>query len=323
MIGPWLGCTIEPPCRVTLVLCAVEPTDVLSDGFVCDIAVRLDSPTGGFGAADVVNAAKGAVLSAANVAAHVPMAAAKTADAAAGKAKGVVSSSAATIAGGMSKVANAGKSRFASKAAGKGKAVEKAVNKAGASTGSSEMGAAEAAAEPRAAPVQSDEMAPNTSPMEQAEEYLRKQYPCCGSRLIKCLPTWWKAQMPFDVPDNWMPDHLREKADEIVTIHTHVELILVFDPDTHSIAFEFDPPTTDDTEKTTRNRRSVVNPLAAPKPAGPPREPVRFQLQLTGKGCWPTLGQLAVRRVTFRANCICWWEVFEQRVSIAFARTRA
>ena len=35
-------------------------------------------------------------------------------------------------------------------------------------------------------------------------------------------------------------------------------------------------------------------------------------------GCWPTLGQLTVRGVRFKAVCRLWWDIFEQKVYIAF-----
>ena len=66
-----------------------------------------------------------------------------------------------------------------------------------------------------------------------------------------------------------------------------------------------------------RRAISRMGTLAAPKT---PRETVRFQLQLTGVGCWPTLGQLTVRSITFKAEVMLWWEVFEQRVHLAFLR---
>ena len=268
----------------------LDPSDVLKDGFICDLAVRLGAPTGDWGAVSaagaITAAAGGAVLNTAAAGEAVL----KTATGAAGKAVGAASGGAAAVAGGLGKIASAGKSRFA----GKGKAAAAAADPTGGKSASTAVAAPPATE----APAEEEEHAVVPSPLEQVDAHIRKTNGCCGESYVKCLPIWWKAQMDFDVPDDWMPEELRANEDEVVTIHTHVELILVFDPDTHSVAFELEQPD-----------------------ATPPRCPVRFQLQLTGSGCWPTLGQLTVRRVKFRANCVLWWEVFEMRAKLAFVRT--
>ena len=158
-------------------------------------------------------------------------------------------------------------------------------------------------------------------PKDQVEAHLKKRYLCMGGPLSRCLPVAALAQFPFDVPDDWMPAELREHAEEVVAFKHYCEIVLVFDAESGSAMLEVPMAATprggDATPRGTPRNLMRMGTLAAPKT---PRETVRFQLQLTGVGCWPTLGQLTVRSITFKAEVMLWWEVFEQRVHLAFLR---
>ena len=164
------------------------------------------------------------------------------------------------------------------------------------------------------------------SPVAQVDALLRSK--CCGDAFVRCLPTWWKAQLPFEVPEEWMPEYLRDHADEVVSLRHNLELRLVFDPESGGAALDVmgvvgeeaagkftSPDKASGGDKTPRTPRTPGTPRAQPQ-----RETVRFQLQLTGRGCWPTLGQLTVRSVRFHAQCKLWWEVFGEKVHLAFLR---
>ena len=137
-------------------------------------------------------------------------------------------------------------------------------------------------------------------PLAQVHAHLDGRFKCFGGAVRACLPLWMKASLPFDLPDEWMPPSLRDRADEVLTFDLALDLELTFDaPDAAPAASGRGPPS----------------------PAA--ESPVRFQLQLTGNGCFPTLGQLTLRSVKVRANCKLWWDIFEQRLLLAFVTDTA
>lgn len=153
-------------------------------------------------------------------------------------------------------------------------------------------------------------------PLEQVNRYLEERYKCCAGPIKSWLPPWLKAQIPFEVNDNWLPESLRDHADEVVALDIDVEMSLVFDPDSDSVELE----ACDDIGSTVAKRMgfgSLATLGASSKEKIKP-PPVRFQFQLTGTGCWPTLAQLTVRSVRFHARCKVWWDVFQQKMLLAF-----
>ena len=160
-------------------------------------------------------------------------------------------------------------------------------------------------------------------PLEQVDAHLEARYPCCSGPMKSWLPPWLKAQLPFEADDGWMPASLRDHADEVVALDIDVEMSLVFDPESGNVEAE----ACDDVGCQVAKRMGFgrwASPLIGPsvrEKVKPP--PVRFQLQLTGTGCWPTLAQLTVRSVRFRARCKVWWDVFRQTMLLAFIEAAA
>jgi hypothetical protein len=133
-----------------------------------------------------------------------------------------------------------------------------------------------------------------------------------------------------------MPNELRERADEVIAMRRFLEVRVTFDDTSGDAVLSMDttPPAgggaedghtateTDATDgaahSTPRRESSRRRGLDAAAQQLVP--PLRFQLQLTGSGCWPTLGQLTVRSVRFRARVALWWDVFESKVHLAFLR---
>ena len=110
----------------------------------------------------------------------------------------------------------------------------------------------------------------------------------------------------MEIDGAWMPEALRGSAEDVVALDMILEMNLGFDPESQTAAVEV-------LGDSLGGRRK---PSASPGvPAG---RPVRFQLQLTGAGCWPTLAQLTIRSVRFRAACKVWWAVLEKRLLLAF-----
>ena len=219
----------------------------------------------------------------------------------------------------------------------------------GAEYGVAPAAAPAAALAPSAAAAGLDER----EPVDQVDDYIDERYPSClAAPLKRCLPPWWKAQLPFEVSDTWLPASLRDHADEIVALELDLEMNLIFDPE-NEVA-EVAPCDLEDALSRLTPSPALVkrrtglglgngggnrgSPATSAAPSavaatagsayhgGRSQEdlptPVRFQFQLTGEGCWPTLAQLTVRSVRFRASCKVWWDVFQQRLLIAFLDVR-